>query len=220
MSEANVVVVGVNLVHVLGGSVKTSSVQVAEFFGKQHYHVLRDIRNLLNSDNKKVNDFNASNFGCTDFIDKNGETRPLYELTRDGFAILAMGFTGDKAQEFKIAYIEAFNSMKRALQARVVTDAIEGKVSDRMKLGVSVRRGLSQRQWDDLYEVMRGMAVDDREYNAIHSHFARHFGTDGSAEPISYSLALGYLDRVRAAFACGYVPEYRNGRLVIEEAML
>ena len=200
------------LVQVLHGDVKTTSLQVAEFFGKEHKHVLRDIRELDCSE-----EFTRSNFGPTDFIDKNGDSQPSYELTRDGFAILAMGYTGKTAMAFKEAYIKAFNSMEKELAKASVTKALEGNVSERAKLGVSVRRGLSQRQWDDIYEVMKGMAGDDRDLNAIHSHFARYFGP---SEPIPYGLACNYLDRVRAAFACGYVPEYRNGRLVIEETLL
>ena len=206
-----------SMVQVLHGDVKTTSLQVAEFFGKNHKDVLKAIKNLECSEGFRQRNF-APTTNSVALPGFSGERQdPAYEITRDGFAFLGMGFTGKEAAAFKEAYIEAFNSMERALQARVVTDALEGNVAARTKLGVSVRRGLSQRQWDDLYEIIREMAADDREYNAIHSHFARYFG---ASEPISYSLALGYLDRVRAAFACGYAPEYRNGRLVIEEAML
>jgi Rha family phage regulatory protein len=215
---------GIKLVQVLQGAVKTSSVRVAEVFGKQHKDVLRAIRNLDVVDNKKVNDFNGRNFAPIDFIDKNGAVQSGFEMTRDGFTSLALGFTGDKAKEFQIDYIEAFNVMEKELARVSVTKALEGNVAERARLGVSVRRGLSQRQWSELYSVMEGMANGDGELNAVHSYFSRYFGagsgSNGSVEPIAYDLALGYLDRLRAAFKCGYVPVYRGGRLVVEEDLL
>ena len=58
----------------------TPSLQVAEAFGKEHFHVMRDIRNLLESD-----DFSQSNFGLVHYMDANGEERPMYIMSRDGF---------------------------------------------------------------------------------------------------------------------------------------
>lgn len=87
---------------------------VAEVFGKEHKHVLRDIKELIASNIDK--EFNESNFGLVIYLDKKGEQRPMFQLTRDGFAILAMGFTGSKAMEFKELYIEKFNAMEAELR--------------------------------------------------------------------------------------------------------
>jgi len=90
----------------------TSSRLVADYFGKQHKSILRAIRNLNCS-----KEFNEHNFAPVEYIDKKGETRQEYLMTKDGFTILAMGFTGAKAMQFKEAYINAFNKMQNLLKS-------------------------------------------------------------------------------------------------------
>lgn len=92
------------------GEVFTTSRQVAELFGKDHRNVLRAIR-LLDCDEE----FTALNFELTDFIDKNGDPRPEYLISKDGMVFLVMGFTGKKAAQFKLLYIRAFNWMMEQL---------------------------------------------------------------------------------------------------------
>ena len=94
----------------------TTSQSVAEYFGKQHKNVLQSIENLK-ADLPK--DLYQLNFQLIQ-IDTDlglGRTRqdPAYELTRDAFTLLAMGFTGKAALAFKLAYIEAFNRMEMEL---------------------------------------------------------------------------------------------------------
>lgn len=102
-------------VAVKDGKAVTTSLKIAEVFGKQHKNVLKAIRDMECQD-----DFCRRNFKLTSIPvpQPNGGTRetPMYEITRDGFTLLAMGFTGEKAMEFKIAYIEAFNAMESALK--------------------------------------------------------------------------------------------------------
>lgn len=100
----------------------TTSLAVAEYFDKRHDHILRDIRTLLAD---LPEDFANPNFGECYKINKlaNGKREPYYELTRDGFTLLAMGFTGKRALQFKIAYIDAFNKMEAALQERLLPPA-------------------------------------------------------------------------------------------------
>lgn len=100
---------------VVDGHVTTTSLDVARHFGKRHDHVLRAIRDLL----AQLPAERAPNFGET-FVDvpgPNGATRsePAYRITRDGFTLLAMGFTGARALEFKLAYLDAFNRMESEL---------------------------------------------------------------------------------------------------------
>jgi len=91
----------------------TSSRHVAEVFGKEHKNVLRDIDNLL----KVLDSSNLSSppFRASMVPDGSGIARRTYEMTRDGFALLAMGFTGEKAIRFKVAFLAAFNAMERAV---------------------------------------------------------------------------------------------------------
>ena len=98
------------------GIITTSSLQVAHFFGKRHTHVLRAIKNLL----AEMPEGYAPNFGLmqTDVDLGNGGTRktPAYRMTREGFMLLAMGFTGKEALRWKLAFIAAFNRMEAELQ--------------------------------------------------------------------------------------------------------
>lgn len=96
----------------------TTSRAVAEQFGKQHKNVIRDIETLISQ--LKIEpataDFAELNFIQIDQPDAQGKPRPAYLLTRDGFTLLAMGFTGAKAVQFKVAYINAFNRMERLIR--------------------------------------------------------------------------------------------------------
>lgn len=80
---------------------------VAEAFGKNHFDVLKAIKNLDCSP-----EFTASNFAVSTYKDKSGKKNPCYNMTKDGFVFLVMGFTGAKAAEFKEKYIAAFNAME------------------------------------------------------------------------------------------------------------
>ena len=89
-----------------------TSLQIADAFGKQHAHVMRDIRE---TSSKCSESFNASNFGCVEYIDAKGEKRPMYLLTKDGMMMLTMGYTTPEAMRIKEAYIMRFNEMEREL---------------------------------------------------------------------------------------------------------
>lgn len=99
---------------IVDGQAVTSSLAVADFFSKRHDDVLKKIRILDCSP-----EFCARNFAETSILVRqpNGGTRklPCYQITRDGFAFLAMGFTGKRAAQFKEVYINAFNQMEKQL---------------------------------------------------------------------------------------------------------
>lgn len=109
-----------NLVSVNNNQVVTTSIQVAEFFQRPHKDVLASIRNLECSSG-----FRERNFSPSCYYRKNGNVTskyPMYYLTKDGFVILAMGFTGKVAAKFKEAYINAFNEMERMLSGVTVRE--------------------------------------------------------------------------------------------------
>ena len=91
-----------------------SSLDVAEKFNKSHDKVLRDIREIHCSDK-----FRRSNFGETSYKDKWNREQPMYNMTKDGFTLLVMGYTGEKAMKFKEAYIQAFNKMEQLLTQKL-----------------------------------------------------------------------------------------------------
>ena len=94
---------------VVGDEIFANSLQIAEVFEKRHDNIIAQIRALPNDD------FNDLNFQLVKYSDKKGEARPMYNLTRDGFSLLVMGFTGAKAYKWKIEFIKAFNLMEAEL---------------------------------------------------------------------------------------------------------
>ena len=106
-----------------------TSLDVAETFGKEHARVLRDIRDLDCSD-----EFRVGNFAESYYINTQNKKQPMYYITRDGFTLLVMGYTGEKAMRFKEAYIRQFNAMEKALI---------GKIKEREK-GIAVRQALTK----------------------------------------------------------------------------
>lgn len=92
---------------VQNGQALTTDLLVAEAFNKRPSSVRRAIKNLTCSDS-----FRLHNFVQTFHIDQQGKKQPSYQITKDGFVLLVMGFTGKHATDFKIKYIEAFNQME------------------------------------------------------------------------------------------------------------
>lgn len=97
-----------------------SSLVVAEQFEKEHKNVLRDIE-ALEIDDK----FRQLNFELTSYVDIQNKERKSYKITRDGFMLLVMGFTGNKAMKMKVAFIEAFNRMENAIRQQIKNAADE-----------------------------------------------------------------------------------------------
>lgn len=106
-----------------------TSLDVAETFGKEHKRVLQDVRELDCSE-----EFNEHNFVPISYKDSMNRDKPMYYMTRDGFTLLVMGYTGEKAMRFKEAYIKQFNAMEKALI---------GKIREREK-GIAVRQALTK----------------------------------------------------------------------------
>lgn len=104
-------------VSVINNTVVTSSVAVASFFGKLHKDVLRAIRVLIDS----APELGQRNFAPSTYTNEQNKQQPCYTMDRKGFVLLAMGFTGEVALKFKIAYIDAFDTMERKLYQGNVT---------------------------------------------------------------------------------------------------
>lgn len=93
----------------------TTSLKVAEVFGKRHKNVIQAIMTIDCSE-----EFRRLNFQPSTYLNRQGKPQPMYEITRDGFALLGMGFTGPRAVKFKEAYIRRFNEMEALLIRGVV----------------------------------------------------------------------------------------------------
>lgn len=112
------------LVKVENNQIVTDSRSVAEHFGKQHKNVLQTIENLAAENPATKFLFQKTTF------ENRGKQYPMYLMNRDGFSLLVMGFTGAKALEWKLKYIEAFNTMERKLKeatydSYMISDPVE-----------------------------------------------------------------------------------------------
>jgi len=110
-----------NLVIMKDQQAVTSSLQVAETFGKEHSKVIRSIEGIAKSGDTP-NMFVKGTY----INDQNGQKYSMYYMNRDGFTLLAMGFTGKKALKFKMQYIEAFNNMEDELKRGYSTKNVGG----------------------------------------------------------------------------------------------
>ena len=106
-----------------------TSLDVAETFGKEHKNVLRDIETLGCS-----KEFIRLNFEPISYVDSMHRTQKAYAISRDGFTMLAMGYSGDLAMKFKEAYINQFNAMEEIIFSKLV---------ERQK-GIAVRQALTK----------------------------------------------------------------------------
>ncbi|EHV0179803.1 Rha family transcriptional regulator [Enterococcus faecalis] len=103
-----------NLVIMKNQQAVTSSLQVAEVFEKQHKHVIEAIEAKIQSAENSAHYQNM--FAEGEYKDSRGRKQRLYYMNRDGFSFIAFGFTGKKADTFKLKYIEAFNQMEKEIQ--------------------------------------------------------------------------------------------------------
>lgn len=127
------------LVCLSGGQPTTNSLVIAEKFKKRHGDVIRAIRNVECSE-----EFSRRNFAPRDYLDERGKPQPCYTITRDGFAFLCMGFTGQEAAAWKERFIGAFIAQAREIdrlrQMHAAPDwrqaRLEGKTARRAETDV------------------------------------------------------------------------------------
>ncbi len=89
---------------------------VANFFEKRHDHVLRDIAKITAPKSGLSEEFRRCNFAQSAYKDASGRNNICYLMTRDGFTLLVMGYTGEKAMRFKELYIKRFNEMEQIIK--------------------------------------------------------------------------------------------------------
>lgn len=161
-----------------------TSLDVAETFGKEHKHVLEDVRRIC--DSLSTAEISAL-FYESDYVATNGKKNPMYLMNRDGFTLLVMGYTGEKAMKFKLAYINQFNQMEELLK---------GKLIEREK-GIAVRQSLTKAiQQSSENERMHGHAYStytDIVYRTVFGKTAKQlreeYGIDKKANLRDYFTA-------------------------------
>lgn len=138
------------------GAVYADSRNVAAVFGKQHSHVLRAIDELGCSA-----EFTASNYGLSEYQDATGRKLRAFQMTKDGFVFLVMGFTGANAARFKETYIARFNEMEAALRRpsadpEMIVGQIKGALLGYLDRAIAPRlqemQKYGQDRWHAAYE--------------------------------------------------------------------
>ena len=183
---------------VVNGIPTCVSTDVARHFGKQHRNVLRAIENLLlNLPQECLLNFEQASIQVAQ--PRGGvATYTAYRLTKDGFTLLAMGFTGKKALQFKLAYIDAFNRMEAELQQSVAGSdetapidvralLLNGQSSPTVKRSPSIDKAIDRRAWDlahDAYELLREHLQRRVAYNAEKGYPVRALDADAAVDAI------------------------------------
>ena len=171
---------------VIDGNITTTSLQVAQHFGKRHADVIRAIKNLLDQLPPEHQRIFALTFN--EVPGPNGAVRkdPAYRLTRDGFTLLAMGFTGKEALQWKLAYITAFNQMERELLART-TRPVDPAI-DYRRIDANQAQALKE-------EVARIVASGAQGYGETWARLHRKFRVNSYLElpATKFHEALAYL---------------------------
>lgn len=172
-----------------------TSLDVAETFEKRHADVLRDIEHLQCSE-----EFTQRNFALTSYKDASGKSNKEYLITRDGFTILVMGYTGEKAMRFKEAYIKQFNAMEKALFERI---------KEREK-GIAVRQALTKAlQQSNENERMHGHAYSTYT-NLIYKSI---FGKD--AKHLREEYGISKKDELRDCFSAEELQQIQKAEMLV-----
>ncbi len=132
---------------VIDNIIFTNSLFVAKVFNKNHAHILRAIENL------PQDEFNALNFNAVSYKASNGKINPCYNLTRDGFSLLVMGFTGEKAYKWKILFIKAFNEMEKRL--RNIEYEKHDKLAFRQSLGYKSQLAQQKEKYENKIKALK-----------------------------------------------------------------
>ena len=156
------------------GIVTTTSLQVAQFFGKRHDNVLRAIRALIR---EMASEDRPLNFEETVDVRTNPSggapiSTPAYRMTREGFMLLAMGFTGKEALRWKLAYIAAFNRMDAELQ-KPAQDPQRIQLAQRLATQAAAQ--VTQAVFDAV------MAADNTDWR--HARYLLNLGYDREGQP-------------------------------------
>lgn len=160
------------LVFLKGSQALTTSLVVAEVFGKPHNDVLKSIRVLVSDLQEMASESDAGNsshvktFQKSSYLDKKGERRPMYLMNRDGFTLLAMGFTGKKALQFKLAYIDAFNKMETLLKMRSSAEWQEARRATKFEF-----RNLTDLIRDKLIPQMKAEGASDNAVRWVYKNY-------------------------------------------------
>lgn len=179
-----------------------TSLDVAETFEKEHRNVLADIRNIKS-------EISTAEFSALFYEDEykasNGKKNPMYYMDRDGFTLLVMGYTGEKAMKFKLAYINQFNQMEELLK---------GKLIEREK-GIVIRQAFTK--------VLQESGENERMHGNAYSNYTDHivykqvFGM--RASELREKYGIGKKDNLRDCFTQEELKKVQNAEMLVSSLM-
>lgn len=159
----------------------TTSLQVAESFEKNHRDVMRTIRNLTAQNCAVGNMFVESTY-----VNKQGHEQPMYYMNRDGFTLLAMGFTGKEAVKFKLEYIEAFNKMENFIREQELPQTPEEKLALTMEAAIHLDKRVSKIE-KTVADIKEKAEVDEgQRYQLLQARKAKVISTCGGTDSNYY----------------------------------
>jgi Rha family phage regulatory protein len=189
------------------GSVFTTSLLIADKFGKQHKNVIAKIESLSDSTIGRLK------IKPTTYVDEQGKINKMYQLDRDAFAFIAMGFTGKKADEWKLAFLAAFNQMEEHLQ----------KILDQRWLEHRTEAALEYKVMSDTLQEVRALAgKETKGWHYANEALLVNWALTGEFKKVDRAKLsadelrlLGVLERLNAVLlGAGFNRQQRQERLV------
>ena len=159
----------------------TTSLKVAEKFKKNHKDVMKSIRNLTAQNCAVKNMFVESTY-----VNSRGQEQPMYYMNRDGFTLLAMGFTGKEAVKFKLEYIEAFNKMENFIREQELPQTPEEKLALTMEAAIHLDKRVSKIE-KTVADIKEKAEVDEgQRYQLLQARKAKVISTCGGTDSNYY----------------------------------
>ena len=159
----------------------TTSLKVAEKFKKNHKDVMKSIRNLTAQNCAVKNMFVESTY-----VNSRGQEQPMYYMNRDGFTLLAMGFTGKEAVKFKLEYIEAFNKMENFIREQELPQTPEEKLALTMEAAIHLDKRVSKIE-NTVADIKEKAEVDEgQRYQLLQARKAKVISTCGGTDSNYY----------------------------------
>lgn len=146
--EKLAVINGVDVeLEVANDQVTTTSLDIAAVFNKRHDNIIAKIETF------PKDSFTDLNFKASKYIDSTGRILPCHKITRDGFSLLVMGFTGEKAYKWKIEFIKAFNEMEKRL--RNIEYEKHDKLAFRQSLGYKSQLAQQKQKYENEIKALK-----------------------------------------------------------------
>ena len=198
-----------NLVEIKNGQPTTSSLKVAEVFEKQHKDVLRDIRELKTTVDKNLESADLRSVDLSMFqedfyeVSNNNRKYPMFNMNKDGFVLLVMGYTTKRATQFKLQYIAQFNKMEKLIKQQTEPSLPQDYATALEQLAKQVR--LNESLQIKVDQLSQPTLVEQTELlpNVLYS-------TEEIAQEISYSSARALNQRMYAERVVYYSKKDRS----------